>query len=145
MVSPILTISQIVGQGVIGGVQASAQWKASKTNYKQMMNDADTILQEGKRESARIRLTADQFAKNQIMDFVSSGVTGEGTPTQLTKETYKLGEEEATATMKAAEQQALDLRRQAKMTKHQGKIGIASSIFGSASQGASTYMSAKGK
>ena len=134
-----------VGQGVIGGVQASAQWKAAKTNYKQMMNDADVILQEGKRESERIRFETDKFAKNQMMDFVSSGVTGEGTPTTLTKETYKLGNEEADAVMKSAEQQALDLRRQAKVTKHQGKIGIASSIFGSASQGASTYMSAKGE
>jgi hypothetical protein len=138
-------IAMAVGQGVIGGVQASAQWKAAKTNYKQMMNDADTILQEGKRESANIRDAADRFAKNQIMDFVSSGVTGEGTPALVTRETYTLGNEEADATLKAAEQQALDLRRQAKMTKHQGKIGIASSIFGSASQGASTYMSAKGK
>lgn len=138
-------IAMLVGKGILGGVQASAQWKAAKTNYKQMMNDADTTLQEGKRESANIRDAADRFAKNQIMDFVSSGVTGEGTPALVTRETYTLGNEEADATLKAAEQQALDLRRQAKMTKHQGKIGIASSIFGSASQGASTYMSAKGK
>ncbi len=138
-------IAMAIGQGVLGGVQASAQWKAAKTNYKQMMNDADMTEKEGKRESERIRLSADKFAKNQMMDFISSGVTGEGTPTQLTKETYKFGEEEATAVLEASRQQALDLRRQAKVTKHQGKIGIASSIFGSAAQGASTYMGAKGK
>lgn len=137
-------IAMLIGKGIVGGVQASAQWKAAKTNYKQMMNDSDTILQEGKRESANIRDAADRFAKNQIMDFVSSGVTGEGTPALVTRETYTLGNEEADATLKAAEQQAEALRKQAKMTKHQGKIGIASSIFGSASQGASTYMSAKG-
>ena len=137
-------IALALGQLGAGGLEASAQWKAAKTNYKQMMNDADVVEKEGRRESERIRLTADKFAKNQMMDFVSSGVTGEGTPTQLTKETYKFGDEEANAVLESSRQQALDLRRQAKVTKHQGKIGIASAIFGSAAKGASTYMDAKG-
>ena len=140
-----IPLALALGQLGAGGLKASAQWKAAKTNYKQMMNDADVVEKEGRRESERIRLTADKFAKNQMMDFVSSGVTGEGTPTQLTKETYKFGDEEANAVLESSRQQALDLRRQAKVTKHQGKIGIASAIFGSAAQGASTYMGAKGK
>lgn len=134
-----------VSQTAGNWISAAQTWKTSKLNYKMMMEDADIIMREGRKESERIRVEADKFAKNQIMDFVSSGVTGEGTPTLLTKETYKFGEEEAEATLKRAKKQALDLGRQAKAAKRQGKAAIASAIFGSASSAANAYTSYQGQ
>ena len=62
----------------IGGnwISAAQTWKTSKMNYKQMRQDADTIRKESREEAARIRFEADKFAKQQMMDFISSGATG---------------------------------------------------------------------
>lgn len=129
------SILSVVGQ--IGGsaLSAAQTWKTSKSNYKSLRQEADTIRSEASSEAETIREEADKFAKQQMMGFVSSGVTGEGTPTVLTKETYELGEEEATNVLEAAEAQATALDRQAKAQKQAGKAAIISAIFGSASSG----------
>ena len=125
--------------------QGAQKWKSAKQNYKSLRENAEIVRQETKREAANIRREADMFAKQQMMDFISSGVTGEGTPTVLTKDTYKLGEEEAKATERAGEFEALQLDRQAKQTKSQGKAAIISSIFGGGSSAMGAASAIKGK
>ena len=124
-------------------IGAAQTWKTSKMNYKNMRQDAETIRRESREEAARIRFEADKFAKDQMMSFISSGVTGEGTPTLLTKETYTLSEKEAQSVIKAGEQEALRMDRQAKAQKHAGKAAIVSAVFGSASSGLDAYSSYK--
>ena len=136
-------IAQAAAQIAGGARSGSVAWKAAKTNYKQMRQTADQIRKESREEAARIRFEADKFAKNQMMGFISSGVTGEGTPTLLTKETYAFGEKEAKAVIEAGKREALNMDRQAKVEKAQGKAAIISSISGGASSASSAFANMK--
>ena len=69
-------IAQVAAKVAGGSYSGSVAWKAAKTNYKQMRQTADQIRKESREEAARIRFEADKFAKNQMMGFISSGVTG---------------------------------------------------------------------
>lgn len=128
-------IAQAALQLGAGAYKGSQQWKASKQGYKSLREQAEITRMETKREADNIRLEADKFAKQQMMDFISSGVTGEGTPTVLTKDTYTRSEEEAKAVERAGKFEATQLDKQAKQTKSQGKAAIISSIFGGAASG----------
>lgn len=110
------------GAQLLGGLSARQE---SKRQARVAQIEAEEKARERKRESERLK-------KRQLVGFLKSGVTLEGTPELLLRETEELGREDVAAIRRTGRAQAQGARaqgRQALISGIGGAAGIASGLF----------------
>lgn len=126
------------GGSIYGGYAAV---QSSKSTKGMMEDQARLTYDEARRTALRMREEGESFRQEQEMAYISSGVEIGGSSVVVLEQTRRYVEEEVVATERSGLAQKEFMEKQAKIQYKQTKASAIASIFGGASNVASSYAS----
>lgn len=130
-----LTTIAVIGTGigaassVYGGMQAQ---KAANAEANLEQQQGDILLAESKTNAANEAYNEKQFVGKQRLAFLANGVSLEGSPSEVLKDSTAYGQSQVDAILRQGQSQYSLAYQQAAITKNKGRAALIAGIAGGA-------------
>lgn len=121
--------------GVAGGVEA---FRASREEASELRAEGEIVRGESEQAAQDRAIENRKFVADQKLTFLKNGITLEGSPLLVLKETKEIGQREVASIRTRGIRQQSKLRKQAKRTKRAGRAALIKSITGAGAGAAGT-------